>query len=269
MNLMMGPSHVNKSAALQDLIDQFAQDVHLIFKYSAQMVIAPPKLLKMIKSKSWTQFVQVVDRTLDLGRQITDYCLDNVDLSDGFLQKMKDAQMGREYINRIFVDLIIAAGDTTAFSTLWALFLLGQNPCTQAQIYHILCSEGNKESALMKGIIKETLRMFPVAPFIGRVLPEDAVIGNFKINKNASQPLNCLLGPYVDNEFVSLQTMVLLSLFTSGRDEANFKDPNSFCPMRWDRKSVESSKTIKPQASLPFAMGSRSCVRISILCPYR
>lgn len=64
--------------------------------------------------------------------------------------------------------------------------------------------------------------------------------------------------------------MVLLSLFTSGRDEANFVEPNSFCPMRWDRKSVESSKTIKPQATLPFAMGSRSCVssdlQVKILC---
>lgn len=36
----------------------------------------------------------------------------------------------------------------------------------------------------MKGVIRETLRMFPVAPFIGRVLPEDSVIGNYKINKN-------------------------------------------------------------------------------------
>lgn len=181
---MLGPSHVNKSAELQDLIDRFAQDVHLIFKYSAQMFIAPPKLLKLIRSKSWTQFVEVVNRTLALGHQITNYCLDHVDLSGGFLEKMQDAQMGREYINRIFVDLIIAAGDTTAFSTLWALFLLGQNRDTQAQIHEILTMDGNKESPLMKGIIKETLRLFPVAPFIGRVLPEDAVIGHYKVNKN-------------------------------------------------------------------------------------
>lgn len=184
MNLMLGPSHVNKSAELQDLIDRFAQDVHLIFKYSAQMFIAPPKLLKLIRSKSWTQFVEVVNRTLALGHQITNYCLDHVDLRGGFLEKMQDAQMGREYINRIFVDLIIAAGDTTAFSTLWALFLLGQNRDTQAQIHEILTMDGNKESPLMKGIIKETLRLFPVAPFIGRVLPEDAVIGHYKVNKN-------------------------------------------------------------------------------------
>lgn len=186
MNLMLGPSHVNKTPELQELINQFAQDVHLIFKYSAQMFIAPPKLLKMIKSKSWTQFVDVVNRTLDLGNQITDHCLDRMDLKGGFLEQMQDAKMGRDYINRIFVDLIIAAGDTTAFSTLWALFLLGQNVGTQKEIYNILETDGSKESPLMKGIIKETLRMFPVAPFIGRVMPEDAVIGNYKINKNVS-----------------------------------------------------------------------------------
>lgn len=188
MNLMLGPSHANKSTELQHLMDQFSKDVHLIFKYSAQMFVAPPKLLKMLKSKSWTQFVDVVDRTLSLGRQITDYCLDHVDLRGGCLEKMQEAGMEREYINRIFVDLIIAAGDTTAFSTLWALFLLGKSPCTQAQIHHILTTEGNKESPLMKGVIKETLRLFPVAPFIGRLLPEDAVIGNYRINKNVSDP---------------------------------------------------------------------------------
>lgn len=191
MNIMLGPSHVNKSRELQDLIDRFAQDVHLIFKYSAQMFIAPPKLLKLIKSKSWTQFVEVVNRTLELGNQITNYCLDKTDLHGGFLEKMQAAKMGREYINRIFVDLIIAAGDTTAFSTLWALFLLGQNKDTQAQLHNILSTDGNKESPLMKGIIKETLRMFPVAPFIGRLMPEDSVIGHYKINKNVSGVVMC------------------------------------------------------------------------------
>lgn len=68
MNLMLGASHVTKPAELQQLIDQFARDVHKIFKYSAQMFIAPPKLLKLIKSKSWTQFVEVVDSTLNLGK---------------------------------------------------------------------------------------------------------------------------------------------------------------------------------------------------------
>lgn len=268
VNLMVGHSHAEKNAVLQDLIDRFARDVHMIFKYSAQMFIAPPKLLKLIKSRSWTQFVDVVNRTLDLGSQITDYCLNEVDLRGGFLEKMTDAQMSRDYINRIFVDLIIAAGDTTAFSTLWALYLLGKSPETQAQIYEILQVEGNKESALMKGVIKETLRMFPVAPFIGRVLPEDAVIGNYKINKNVRgvglrSNRSGLIGMSNPNPY--LQTMVLLSLFTSGRDEGNFKEPNTFCPSRWDRKSVESAKTIKPQASIPFAMGSRSCVSSEFL----
>lgn len=186
LNLMLGPSHVAKDSHLQQLIDQFARDVHLIFKFSAQMFLAPPKLLKKIGSRSWTQFEEVVNSTLALGHQITNYCLDQVDLRGGFLEQMRDANMGREYINRIFVDLIIAAGDTTAFSTLWALFLLGRHQETQEQIHTILQETGNKESALMKGIVKETLRLYPVAPFIGRLLPEDAVIGQYKIRKNVS-----------------------------------------------------------------------------------
>lgn len=75
MNLMLGPSHVAKPAELQRLTDQFAQDVHKIFKYSAQMFIAPPKLLKLVRSKAWTQFVEVVDSTLDLGKARLGFCM--------------------------------------------------------------------------------------------------------------------------------------------------------------------------------------------------
>lgn len=38
-------------------------------------------------------------------------------LESGFLIKMKEAGMHRDYINRIFVDLIIAAGDTVRLSS--------------------------------------------------------------------------------------------------------------------------------------------------------
>ena len=33
----------------------------------------------------------------------------------------------------------------------------------------------------LKGAIKEALRLYPVAPFITRVLPHEAIIGNFHI----------------------------------------------------------------------------------------
>lgn len=38
----------------------------------------------------------------------------------------------------------------------------------------------------VRGLIKETLRLYPVAPFIGRYLAVDGVLGNFHVKKNVS-----------------------------------------------------------------------------------
>lgn len=40
---------------------------------------------------------------------------------------------------------------------------------------------------LLKGIIKESLRLYPIAPFISRYLPEDSVIGNYFVPKGVNQ----------------------------------------------------------------------------------
>ena len=54
----------------------------------------------------------------------------------------------------------------------------------------------------------------------------------------------------------------MLSLYSSGRDEKNFPDPNSFLPSRWyrDAESGNYKGVHSPYASLPFSMGARSCI---------
>lgn len=55
--------------------------------------------------------------------------------------------------------------------------------------------------------------------------------------------------------------MLVLSLYSSGRDAANFPQPNEFRPERWIRtqKGIYQG-VVHPHASLPFALGARSCI---------
>lgn len=58
------------------------------------------------------------------------------------------------------------------------------------------------------------------------------------------------------------QTPVIASIYTSGRNDNNFSKPDEFLPYRWDRSDSRKSELINhnPSASLPFALGSRSCI---------
>lgn len=58
------------------------------------------------------------------------------------------------------------------------------------------------------------------------------------------------------------QTPVIASIYTSGRDEQNFSQADQFLPYRWDRDDPRRKELINhiPSASLPFALGARSCI---------
>lgn len=54
---------------------------------------------------------------------------------------------------------------------------------------------------------------------------------------------------------------MVISLYSCGRDEANFPRADEFLPERWLRgEKGEFQGVINPNATLPFAMGARSCI---------
>lgn len=76
----------------------------------------------------------------------------------GLLCEFKKAGLSDVDIKRIFTDLIIAAGDTSASATQWALYLLARNKEEQSMFRKVVLGNENMATAEAKNIVRETLR---------------------------------------------------------------------------------------------------------------
>uniref|UniRef100_A0A1I8N6Z5 Cytochrome P450 n=1 Tax=Musca domestica TaxID=7370 RepID=A0A1I8N6Z5_MUSDO len=244
ISVMFGTTASEKeNADLHSAVTDFSQIVHKIFESSSKLMNFPPKIAKKYRMKIWTDFEDSVQRALSQGCRIIDMYLQLCsEYPDGLYGKLKESDTPLDMIKRLFVDLVIAAGDTTAFSSAWALYLLSKDNKLQHKIHEEQLDHSNvHDMPLVRGLVKETLRLYPVAPFIGRYLPEDAKI---------------------DKYFIKKDSLVLLSLYTAGRDPKHFPDPLEVMPERWlrDEHTGDYKGVYKPHASLPFAIGNRSCI---------
>jgi cytochrome P450 len=53
---------------------------------------------------------------------------------------------------------------------------------------------------------------------------------------------------------------MLMSAYTSGRDERYFRNAQDFIPERWNRHGPSNGMVMDPFASLPFGHGRRGCI---------
>lgn len=228
---------INKS----NIIDKFANTVKNVFEDTVPFMNISPQIAKKFHLNIWHKFEESVTSTLSIADNVIDYGL-HLNKYDGLLNDLMEQNVTEKMIKRIFIDLIIAAGDTTAFTTQWALYLLSQNIERQTEVRaEIKQLIRQRDTPLVRGTVREALRMYPVATFIGRILGTDAILDRYKIDKH---------------------TMVLISTFSAGRDELSFPKPNQFMPSRWNRDPITGSlKCVKhPQSSIPYALGARNCI---------
>ncbi|XP_038209628.1 cytochrome P450 315a1, mitochondrial [Zerene cesonia] len=217
-----------------ELLRLFSSSVKKIFETTTKLYGIPLSVCQRFNLKIWTDFKECVDLSLFLANKLVIEMLAIKNEGDGLIKKLVDENIDDVNISRIVTDFIIAAGDTTAYTSLWIFYLLSKN----SQEIDNIRRKGRDYIPL---VIKESMRLYPVAPFLTRIMPK-----------------NCYLGPYE----IEAGTPIIASIYTSGRDEQYFTDPEQFLPSRWDRNSdsKERFKNHEPSASLPFALGARSCV---------
>lgn len=64
----------------------------------------------------------------------------------------------------------------------WALYLLAKNAKEQQNVVDDICQDlSNRECQMVRGTVRESMRLYPVAFFIGRPFAVDGVIENYSI----------------------------------------------------------------------------------------
>uniref|UniRef100_A0A8D8Z2M3 Cytochrome P450 4g15 n=1 Tax=Cacopsylla melanoneura TaxID=428564 RepID=A0A8D8Z2M3_9HEMI len=109
--------------------------------------------------------------------------------------------------------------------------VLGNDP-TYCPTYEDLC-----KLEYLDMVIKESLRLYPAAPIIGRHIDEDFDLGNGIILPKG--------------------VTVFVSIYAVHRDPKYYDNPNQFDPNRWTPDLVAQRP---PNCFMPFSTGPRNCI---------
>ncbi|KDR12227.1 cytochrome P450 4C1-like isoform X2 [Zootermopsis nevadensis] len=218
-------------------------------KYNERLTLLHSFTNKVIKEKK-SLYATKSQRTEDkgvseddeIGRKERVAFLDMLlDVSEGG-RKLTDEEIREE------VDTFMFEGhDTTSAGMCWALYMLGLHPDVQEKAYQEQKSifQGSDRSPTMKDlnemkylerVIKETLRLYPSVPGIGRVLNEDVKMGEF---------------------IVPAGSTVHLHIYFLHRNPDQFPDPEKFDP---DNFLPERTSKRHSYAYIPFSAGPRNCI---------
>ncbi|XP_052210604.1 geraniol 8-hydroxylase-like [Diospyros lotus] len=150
-------------------------------------------------------------------------------------------------IKPVILDLFIAASDTSAITTEWAMAELLRKPDilerTRNEIIGTIGADHQMQESDMdrlpylQAVVKETMRLHPAAPLL---LPHkarnDVELQGFVVPKN---------------------TQVLVNVWAIGRDPKHWEDPSSFSPERFLNSSLDYKG--RDFEYIPFGAGRRMC----------
>ncbi|XP_071771122.2 cytochrome P450 27C1 [Centroberyx gerrardi] len=247
---------------LENEIPRDTQDyitaLHLMFSSFKTTMYAGaiPKWLRPIIPKPWEEFCNSWDGLFRFSQIHVDKRLGEIkaqlergeEVKGGLLTHMLvTKEMNLEEIYANMTEMLLAGVDTTSFTLSWASYLLARHPEVQQQIYTevtrtlghgaVPTADDVPHLPLIRGLVKETLRLFPVLPGNGRITQDDLVVGGYFIPKG---------------------TQLALCHYSTSLDEENFPGASDFRPDRWIRK--DTTDRVDNFGSIPFGYGIRSCI---------
>src|SRR5260370_28412412 len=154
--------------------------------------------------------------------------------------KMTDQQLRDETIT-----LFLAGHETTASTLSWTWWLLAQNPAVEAKLHAELDAVlGDRAPSLddlpklvyTGHVITESLRLYPVAWGLARLVVEDHEIAGYPVTKGMG---------------------VAMAQWVVHRDARWYDAPEKFRPERWENDLM---KRFQRFAYFPFGGGPRQCI---------
>ncbi|XP_063927892.1 probable cytochrome P450 301a1, mitochondrial isoform X2 [Zophobas morio] len=142
----------------------------------------------------------------------------------------------------ILLDMMLIGINATTHTVAFMLYHLARNPRCQVKLYNEVARQPGKLSKdallampYLQACIKETLRLKPPIPLLGRILQNDLSVYNYHIPR----------GTY----------LLMVTSLSSWREEY-FEDAHKFMPERW----MSPLDEMQSFASIPFGYGAKACL---------
>lgn len=240
-----------------DRAEQLVDNVTEMFAMTSKFQAIPVEQAHRLNSDEWRRFEASMTAMLRISDQYAEDYISKAKHSPtntGLIRDMIECgALSEDDIRQGVVDLIIASADTTSTALQWMLYLLSCHRDSLARV--------QEESAVVLrprydltnyrevapytfSFMRETLRLYPTAPFLARTLDHDITLSNYRIPAG---------------------TPIVFSLYTTSRMSEYFEQPLAFSPDRWSRHNTVDNtgcpiRRTNSSASLPFGIGRRMCL---------
>ncbi|XP_047629481.1 sterol 26-hydroxylase, mitochondrial [Phacochoerus africanus] len=239
----------------------FVRSVGFMFQNSLYATFLPKWTRPLLPY--WRRYLDGWNTIFSFGKKLIDQKLEEIEAQlqaggpeepriSGYLHfLMTSGQLSPREAEGSLPELLMAGVDTTSNTLTWALYHLSKNPEIQAALHEEVVGmvpagrvpqyKDLAHMPLLKAVLKETLRLYPVVPVNSRVIVDKEIeVGGFLFPKN---------------------TQFVLCHYVVSRDPSIFPEPDRFQPQRWLRKNqTDALKGQHPFGSVPFGYGVRGCL---------